>query len=123
MAYTQIPLQTLSNAGDTMVWTLNDLITDPLPTGMKFQNDGNTYLIAMNNNEAAATATVTLASSGTVNGLALANVSKEIAAGGEFFVFGRLPIEAWNVQSGPDINSVLITVTGATADVAFALFK
>ena len=123
MAYTQIPLQTLSNAGDTIVWTLNDLITDPLPTGMKFQNDGNTYLIAINNNEAAATATVTLASSGTVNGLALANVSKEIAAGA-FHIFGRLPIEAWNVQSGPDINSVLITVTGdAAPDVAFALIK
>lgn len=123
MAYTQIPLQTLSNAGDTLVWTENDTTTVPTPTGMKFQNDGNTYLLVINGNEAAATATVTLASSGTVNGLALANVSKEIAAGA-FYIFGRLPIEAWNVQSGPDINSVLITVTGdAAADVAFALFK
>ena len=123
MAYTQIPLQTLSNAGDTLVWTDNDLLTEPTPDGMKFQNDGNTYLIAINGNEAADTATVTLISSGTVNGLALANVAKEIAAG-DFCIFGRLPVEAWNVQSGIDINSVLITVTGdAAGDVAFALIK
>ena len=123
MAYTQIPLQTLSNAGDTLVWTDNDLLTEPTPDGMKFQNDGNTYLIAINGNESTDTATVTLISSGTVNGLALANVAKEIAAG-DFYIFGRLPVEAWNVQSGIDINSVLITVTGdAAADVSFALIK
>ena len=119
MAYTQIPVQTLTTAGVALTWTANDTEA----TGMKFQNDGNTYLGVLNGNEGADAAVVTIISSGTVNGLALANVSKTIAAG-DLYQFARLPIDAFNVQSGTDINSVLITITGdAAADVSFALIK
>lgn len=123
MGYTRINKQTLPVAGAALTLTDYDSVTSPAVDGMKFANDGHTYLYAINNNGGSDEAVVTVVSSGTVNGLALADVSVPLSAGEDVF-FGPLPVDAFNVQSGTNSNDVLITVTGdAQADVDFGVFS
>jgi hypothetical protein len=60
--------------------------------GNNFLNDGNTFLLVQGKT---ATKTLTIITSGTVNGLAIADHAARSIAAGEFHVLGPFPVELY----------------------------
>src|ERR1044072_8074733 len=68
----------------------------PDPTnGNSFDNDGNTYLLVQG---VTATKTLTVVTSGTVGGLAIADLAPRSIAAGEFHILGPFPVALFGTR-------------------------
>lgn len=86
--------------------------------GVRFSNDGGTFLHVTN--DSGATMTVTVATQLTVEGLAVEDLEVAVATGAEKFI-GPFPTTTFNVQSGTYINYVYVTPSSYDADFKMAI--
>lgn len=115
MAYTALTVYAAGTGG--VAYTK----TDSTVGGLKFSNDGNVYLYLHNNG--ASTATVTVVTPNTYQGLAVDNVAIALTAG-QIKIAGPFPTELFNVASGDDAGCVRLTFGGTgSADVDVMAFR
>lgn len=118
MAYTQINVQRPGMSGSALTYTDADVVND----GNKFSNDGTVYL-AIYNNGATGTATVTLATGKTVHGHAVSDQAISVTTS-QIKIAGPFNQDLFNQKSGDDVGCIRAVITGTgAADVDLAVFK
>lgn len=105
MAMTALTVQPLASH------SLEPVYTAANADGHKFYNDGHTLLHVKNTN--AAPVTVTIATPGTVDGLAIADWTVSVDATTGDTMIGLLPPAVYN-QTGTDAGMVYVTFSAVT---------
>ncbi len=117
MARIEVPIETISRSGldPDAAGTVD---TD---TGLKFQNDGRTFILIKNTRAGAMVVTVTTPQ--TVAGLAVAELTKTLSNQDDRTLMGPFPTETFNQQSGADAGMVYIDADGADTDMDAHVYR
>lgn len=115
MAYTAMTVQRVNKSGAALAYT------STAGDGLKFSNDGATYVDLWNNG--ASSATVTISTPNTYQGLAVDDITVSLTAG-QHKIAGPFPTELFNVASGTDAGCIRLVAGGTgAADIDAAAFQ